>query len=481
MLSAQEREESIVSSSVILQWLLQCLQIFNFPLVFFLGGIGFGIGCLVGGILGFGWYSVLLGIGGLGSYLGARIYPEEFIMATVVALGISPKIYEPSGTFYVRLDDILYLGLFLVLIEQFCQKRFNWGYNRIEMAFILFLAWMAFSTVRGIGIGEVRPPLEGFLTLVKLLEYLVGFWALGLLVKPGRRLAVLRRGFAIGGVGMALLGGYQIIQFVYLKYTAPFSIFRLFDQGIYPGESNHMAGYLMVACTVFLVNVLDTDETRSVRFRSVVLFSLCALVLYLTRSRSALLGFTGACILVLYVYRKRWLIFGGGVFVVSLLLIPGMKQRLSNLQRNIQYYETIVDKRLQGKPTPFSYSRVRLEVWDVAVSEMKYYPVAGGGFGARNRVFYENIYVMILAEGGWVGVMLFLLFLLQLLFWRRKGKNENSRKQYVEDDDDMVQKTLVSGSTVALMLMGVGAVSFMITRIAGAFWFVLGITIRKYD
>jgi len=121
-------------------------------------------------------------------------------------------------------------------------------------------------------------------------------------------------------------------------------------------------------------------------------------------------------------------------------------------------------ERLESITLPGSSMHDRLVAWKSALSTVAAYPLLGLGGAARHRSFYDNHYVMALAETGMAGLLAWLYWLacMAKTLWHSMRGAEIRRW------------CLTAGTTAgwaALCVHALANISFVVTVVAGpALW-----------
>jgi O-antigen ligase len=181
-----------------------------------------------------------------------------------------------------------------------------------------------------------------------------------------------------------------------------------------------------------------------------------------TYSRQAFLAI-GIAITSLFTLRKRRYFLIAVVLLLITVAISPLEVRHS--LRSIVY-------SFHSENQYYSSWGSRLYTWRMVLPDFLHYPLLGVGLGARHRSTYDSQYIMELCELGLAGLVCFSWLLLETLrllvvSWRRH--------------DDAFLKALALGvltGFIGISLQAAASSVFIVTRIAGPFWFLLGIIVR---
>jgi O-antigen ligase len=115
----------------------------------------------------------------------------------------------------------------------------------------------------------------------------------------------------------------------------------------------------------------------------------------------------------------------------------------------------------------------RLYNWRIALKSFPEFPFLGVGFGARQRAFYDNHFVLVLSEVGLIGLAAFLYMLLAIF---------RQTLRIFREEKGIYFKALALGMLagfIGIVIQSAASVAFIITRIAGPFWFLLGMIVAS--
>lgn len=304
-------------------------------------------------------------------------------------------------------------------------------------AFLLALAALPLSMLAGTAQGTLETPTSPLLYLAQWLTWYALFVV-------AHALAPRLGSYAIYAwtVPLIAFAAYGLAESIWPYYEVPGVRYRTFERGLYPGQANHAGGLLALATTTGLA--LATQARY--RVLGMALACLATLALLPTLSRSGLMAWVSGVgfLILLYVPPLRW--WTPPVAVIGLFAIPpALWYRIS---------------------APGSSMYDRLVAWKSALSTVADYPFFGLGAGARHRSYYDNYYLMTLAESGFIGLLLFLLFLALLLRALHHARAPHN---------PLATGTLAG--CVAMMVHSLATGTFIVTLIAGPLFWLCGIAL----
>lgn len=367
---------------------------------------------------------------------------EYAAAAYLIVVALAPRLpLEPIPGYAVGLDDLMWLGL----MGSALLCRAPRAALALPMAAALFVG--ALSILSGLlwaSVGALGPSLLTLLKTAQLFSVYLAARALGVSLER------ISRAAALALLGIAAIAAVDVAIHA-RQLTAPRLLpFRIFDNALFPGQTNHIASFIALAVPVLLI---PSGRDRLLRISAVILGTA---TLLLAASRTAILALFVAIVLTVLLSRVRWeavllcLLAAGGV-----LGYGSMKKRLSWLGDEPYYLQLALEKKIHGFPPTYTEGRFRLVVAWIALDEFRRVPLLGTGVGSRHRIFYESAYVMVLAETGLLGLGAALMLGIALLG--------------ITGSDPPVRAAYLALLGVFL-LVGFGAVTPVITRLAAPFW-----------
>ncbi len=339
----------------------------------------------------------------------------------VVAYGAAPRIDAQ-----LRVEDFITLGLVLAALRH--RRRFE---TPLDTPIALWILAVGLSLAVALLSGTIARPATAALTVVKMVEYLVAFYAAYLLRTK------LDLAFFTALVLLAILG--------LVDWAAGAS--RPFDRWPYKAESNQVAG-IAVLCAALAYGRMNEGRTA----RGWLVLGLAVGVAALAQSRTALAALAVMSLFCLVPRDTR----RSGLAVLAVLggtLVGPLYHRTLTAPQEWKNFVRTENRVAEGYPPLHSHTRNRFETWGLLAEDFAKVPIVGTGPGSRDRVVYENAYVMLSCELGVVGVGAF--FLLLLALFCSAGRT-------------------AAFATVGMMTLGLASISFFLSREAGPWWILVG-------
>ncbi|MBI2898604.1 MAG: hypothetical protein HYY17_00295 [Planctomycetes bacterium] len=349
----------------------------------------------------------------------------------VVAYAAAPRIDAE-----LRAEDFVTLGLVLAAMRKRRPVE-----TPLDGPLSLWVLAIGLALAVGLIQGTVARPAVAAFTALKLVEYVIAFYAAFLLRTRIDGAFVL---------ALAILGIAGTID-------ALAGAARPFDRWPYKAESNHVGGFAVLCAGLAYARLA---EGRGARWWIVLL--LAAAVTALAGSRIALLALAFVSLLQFRVRGAR----GPAAVVLALgaLALAGpLRRRAEDAPAEWRTFVRTETRVSEGLPPVFSYTRNRFEVWALLEEDVAKYPLAGTGPGSRDRVVYENAYVMLACEEGALGLAAFGLAVVSLLLLLRRAGDRAA-----------------TNATAAMLVLGLTSISFFLAREAGPWWIMAGSALGGY-
>lgn len=334
------------------------------------------------------------------------------------ALGLLVVAYAalPRIDAQLRTEDFVTVGLVLAALRR--RRPFD---SPIDTPLAVWILAIGLSLSVGLLMGTIARPAIAAFTALKMVEYLIAFYAAWLLR------AEIRYAFAISLCILAVVG---------MLSGGP----RPFDSGLYKAEANHVGGFAVLCAALAFGR------------RWWPLLAVAVGVAALSQSRGALLALGVVCLLQLFSPGRR--------IAAVLVLAAGVAAALGPLRERVrsspvewETYRRTEMRVSEGYPPVYSHTRNRFEMWSLLAEDFAKYPIAGTGPGSRDKVVYENAYVMVACEAGAIGVFAFLFVIVAIL----------ARRDWT-----------AASATVAMLVLGLTSISFFLAREAGPWWILVG-------
>jgi len=275
---------------------------------------------------------------------------------------------------FLRASDALAMGALLRLLvlpdaASATRLRELDAFGPVLTASLLLFAALLASALAGIAQGTLAAPQAALLPALQW----AALAAAGLLAWVHAP-ALGRYGLLAWCAAITTAAGFGLAEIV--APLEPAARYRAFERLWFDGQSNHYGGlFAFAACA---------GAGLAMQLRSRILGVGLALIatagLYAAQSRSSMLALAAglAVLAVLRVPRLLWLL---PLAPLAVFLLP----------------DAIT-------PAPGSSMHDRLVAWKSALSTLATYPLLGLGAGARHRSFYDNHYIMTIAECGLLGL-----------------------------------------------------------------------------
>lgn len=359
---------------------------------------------------------------------------------------------------FLKPEDIAFV--FLVCIA-FIRIR-QWTSTALDLPLFAFLSIAAISLLRGIMIGTVSSPGLSALYLLKIVQYFSLFYIMrGLLSGRGEArfylAAIVTAAFFIGGYGIA----EHFIPYTHDSYSYPF-YYRVYERGLFSHQANHLSAYLMFVASLVFSFAIFAKAGFVKRMGYFAAFLFLCLPLFWTYSRASY----GALLLSVSVIS---LLKGKRAFTVTVicaLLFAVFFAPQSVLDRIISCRSALLNADPGSSSVAYRMQQARY-AWETIAQ----YPILGIGIGARERVFYENQFVQLISEAGFVGCAAFIWILCALV--------KTAFGLYRSAGDRMVKALAAGylGGFLGLIIECNTLVVFLISNIMVPFWIVTAIVV----
>jgi len=366
--------------------------------------------------------------------VAAFFAPLMAVAALPMALIWSPRLpvlAMGDEILFLRVDHALVLGVAWHLAAG---RRFCFRDSPVFTPFALFLATVALSASVGMLRGTAPAPAATLLYLMQWLHLgliLAITYALGAKMGPA--------GLYAWPLAVLSAAAYGLAEYSWPFYEHSGVAYRCYERVVFDGQANHFAGLFAFSTVVGLALL------REVRWRalglSLAVLSTAALVT--TGSRTGVIAWCAATTTLAMLWSPIIRYTLPPLVLLGALLAP-----------STWWYRF---------SAPGTSMFDRLVAWKSALSTVPHYPLLGLGAGARHRSYYDNQYLMTLAESGALGLLFLLATLLAL-----------ARALFQNRAVNGLAALLCTGTLAGLAglaIHGWAAVTFIITVAAGpAFW-----------
>jgi polysaccharide biosynthesis protein PslJ len=413
-----------------------------------------GLTALVVAILG-PMLAIAAGLGLLAAYLALRSprWGLTFVILVVALL--------PFATFPVRigfkptfLDAALAAFVFVWAVGLLTgrDRRFVGSPMGLAVAIFLLLALFAFA----LGAANARPSVTTIRRFAEIAAGILLFFVVINVIRQQEDLEWAGRVLMLAGAGSALIG----VVFYLIPEEWTVRIFNALGRLDYPGgygalryieddPDNAMRaigtaidpntfGGMLILFSALLAPQLFAPRPLFRRWQVVAMFGVTVLCLYLTYSRSAMLGLVSA-IAFIALLRYRKLLWVGVLGLALLFLLPQAQEYVARFVAGIQGQDLA--------------TQMRFGEYRDALRLISRYPVFGVGFsGVPDIDLYlgvSSVYLLMAENMGLVGLAAFLLamsvFFVMVLRTVRAGLHDDRREALLLGLSGAVLGVMVSG------------------------------------
>lgn len=403
--------------------------------------------------------SRLLGFCGAGPTSRLRDERVRVVALAICAMipvlsALYPKIHFARGRdpLFIRPEDPVVLLLLLLTLA-----RGRWRPTGIDLRVVLFVVTCAMSILAGFATGTMQRPAYGLLYLFRMIEYFaIGYVVLNLIDRVSE-IRVLLRVLLYAVVAVSLFGIFEITApYAYGAYSPEF-MYRAYERGLYHRDANHVAAFLVLGAAMSLGLAVRLPDLRT-RMALLAVGVAAVAAVAVTYSRGAYIATVIAALVVVLLSPHRIRVLAGlaAVGAVAVMVAPGDM---------IRRVESIAMAWL-GEDHTMS---VRMAHYQIALRTFQAHPLLGVGLAAEPRVFYENGYMMLLAETGILGFATFGL-ILAALAWAAIDLYRNSTEPWLRGF-----ATGYLAGLAGMLVLGCTLVVFVLSRVAPTFWVLSGI------
>jgi O-antigen ligase len=386
-----------------------------------------------------------------------KIGTELGFIALIFSLAASPSISALVGLKHhdmpLYLSDVVTFTLLVIFTIKIYIKKGKLKSSFLDIGFFIYLSVAAISSIKGILCGTIEKPIISMLYFLKQVEYVLIFYLVFNHIETREQIKRYLTAWFLASGALAVYGIYE--HFYPIVYMPGFN--RVYERGLYWGEANHFAGYFVLfICISAAVSAYKKRITAKIAYAA--LCGVMSTALLWTYSRQAYIAVAGALLTLFWLKSKRAL----AIFFLCLLLIPSILPGKILERSKSLGQEIYIDNLNQSTVASRLYS------WSVGFSSVPQYPFFGVGLGARHRGIYDNHFVLVLSEMGFIGLVSFCYLIFLII---RKGITLFRRQ------NDPMLKALALGVTagfIGITLQGMASVSFIIMRIAAPLFFMVG-------
>lgn len=336
------------------------------------------------------------------------------ILSATFSLKINIKSVANENVF-IKLDDIILLFIILLALS----KIKSWKATPLDLPLIIFVLVCVVSIFCGIFLNTLSHPLISVLYLLKVAQYFLIFYLFLNFMNTKRDAKIY---FFFLFITAILISIYGIIEHFCRYPHHPFSYpfyYRIYERGYFYHDANHFAAYLMFMASIIFGLILFSDKKnrRMIVGLSAVFILLC-LSLFWTYSRAAYLAFFISLLIMAAIRSRRAFAY---TLVIAIIILVCFTPH-SIVERIYSIKDALLSSNRYSSSVAY-----RLQQAKYAWETVKMYPLFGIGLGARERVFYENQFVMLISEIGIAGFLSFFAIILAIfrtaLYLYRRTRN----------------------------------------------------------
>ncbi|HBC86816.1 MAG TPA: hypothetical protein DCZ94_07675 [Lentisphaeria bacterium] len=318
---------------------------------------------------------------------------------------------------------------------------------------------------------------KGILYSMKRLEYFWIFFMTYNLMETKDDAWLSIRLFLVGAAAVSVIG---IAQFTVLPMSELAAGGSTATAGF--GRANTLADFYLIIFGVAIGLFIHCRDKKWISIY-VVLISLFALAIMMTKSRGAYVSIPFILVVVAYFSRNvKFIIIVATLSSFALLYQIGSifitsqtaEVILTKHTDDIKYQVESIGDVIKKGPTADSSMKARYDAWNWAIPEIKKYPLFGHGVGSKPLYFFDNQYVAELYDTGILGLLIFIylnLIIFTTVFIFYKG---------VDDDFSKGLALGFMGGHIGILIHGITITNFYTIINMEAFWFILAIIMLLY-
>ena len=402
---------------------------------------------------------------GLGVLIVIFINTDFAIYTLIFSMLLSPEIgtrsTQGSGV-TIRIDDIFLVIIVFTWLAKMAINKDLGLFRKTPLnkpiAYYVFICF--FTTGIGMFFGHVKP-LNGLFFVLKYIEYFLVYFMVVNQIHSKKQFDNFTTAMLVTFVIVTIIAIAQIPSGK--RLSAPF-------EGD-AGEPNTLGGYLIFIIAINLSLVLTPGVLSNPKIRrNLLLITAVAIFPFLlTNSRGSWAAAIPVVIGYIILSKRRWVIIGY-MAVLSMLapfIIPkAVIDRARYTFQEQQGYARTLQEEVGGITLDTSASE-RVRSWKDAWGAIKKNPLFG--YGITGWRFLDAQYMRVLVESGFIGLGFFIYLLYAILHETWKA-SKNAKIPFF--------KYFAQGffiATIAMIVHGIGANTFIIIRIMEPFWLVSGL------
>jgi O-antigen ligase len=408
-------------------------------------------------------------IGGMLLSVVCFMNPELGLYILICAMLLGPQfgLGEATGESVrgrgvtLRLDDFLLLiiGFSWFLSTAINKERGLFLKTPLNRYIAYYFLACLVSTLIGYIMGRVKG-MAGFFFLLKFFEYYIVYFMAVNYLKEKKQMERLVFTMLIVCFIVCIIAIIQIPSGA--RVSAPF-------EGA-TGEPNTLGGYLVLMLSLVLGLLANSYGSRKQKFFFGGLVFLILITLAATLSRSSWVALGPMLVTLIWFSKRKMVIIIPFICLVllSTFLMPsGVKERAM-----FTFSQPIEKGQVKlGDVHIDTSTSERLNAWKTVLTrDFIRQPLLG--YGITGYIFLDAQYPRVLAEGGLIGLFLFITLLIAIYKNARQ-----TRRWYGEDPFYLGVSTGFLAGFFAMIVHAIGANTFIIVRIMEPFWFLTAIVI----
>jgi len=381
----------------------------------------------------------------------------------IFSIPLSPEITGIFGPeIPIRIDDILIIMLFGAWVMRFGKGESRFYRSPFNLPVIALFTFMIVTTIIGYAYKQtITHPKYSILVLLKNFEYYAVFFlaANNILTRKQVRFSLI-----------LWMAAYLIVIIYGMAEHLIWSPIRVYENGYYLGQSNHMGGYLMISTTIAIA-LLFAAKTRKIKLACFALIMPAFYLLLINMSKQSYLSFTVSIFLVFLILKPRLLFIPiAAIFIMFVFIPQAFPKTMVSKSLTITKEDTF-KLGVHGDEATMTSADVRRRTILKAFQRFPQHPFIGCGVGYRGLSWYDSQIPLLLYEGGMIGTGIF-LWMISRLFLNGFRIFSNSKDAYFK----AISASFLA-SLCGVLVQSVASTAWMVTLIAEPFWFFAGLII----
>ncbi len=386
------------------------------------------------------------------------------LIAILLSMLLSPELEAGAAAdraIVVRAEDLLLIIVSITWLARMAVRKAPLiRQSPLNVPIGLYIAVMAFSTIRGMAAGDITP-VKGTFYVLKLVEYFVLFFIVLNQTTTEKQVKMFLTVLFLTSIVVGIYGNTHIGAVE--RISAPF-------EG--EGEPNTLGGYILFILSILGGLIYCYGKRRHIL---ILVFLFLIPTFLFTLSRASYLGMFASLVAFTAISKSRKVIAGISILALAFVLAVAFGPQVlkDRVLGTFQPEEAQALKRV-GPVALGPSPAARVESWHrVLTTKVPRKPFFGGGVTGIG--FLDSQYILALGETGFIGLFLFLWIMWRI--WRTAYHT-----YYTVEKPEFKGLTLgyIAGFA-GLLFHAIGSNTFVIIRIAEPFWFFTAIVIKLVD